>query len=115
MDNNYNGGSSFDIYQVLTVALPVLSSVITWFVARKKRKNDFLADLQSSIDLLSEKYNAALQELVTVKEQNSKLLIAQNEMKEQIDNLTKENETLKNTVDELNDRLSNVKTITRTK
>lgn len=114
MDNNYNGGG-FDIYQVLTVTLPVISSLVTWFVARKKRKNDFLADLQSSIDLLSSKYNDALKELVTVKEQNSKLLIAQNEMKEQISNLTKENETLKNTVDELNERLSNVKTITRTK
>ncbi|MFV0403646.1 MAG: hypothetical protein ACK5KV_06820 [Bacteroides graminisolvens] len=113
--DNYNGGSSFDIYQILTIILPVVSSVVTWFVARKKRKNDFLADLQTSIDLLSEKYNNALRELVEVKEQNSKLLVSQNEMKQQIALLTQENLTLKRTVDELNERLSNVKTITRTK
>lgn len=115
MDNYNNSGGGFDVYQLLAITLPVVSSVVTWFVARKKRNNDFLADLQASIDLLSEKYNDSLRELIEVKAQNSKLLIAQNEMKEQIENLTKENETLKSTVDELNERLSNVKTITRTK
>lgn len=113
MENYNNGGSSFDIYQLLTVLLPIVSSVVTWYVARKKRNNDFLADLQRSIDLLSGKYNEALEELVAVKEQNSKLLIAQQEMKFQIAELKRENGVLKGTIDELNKRLEGVKTITR--
>ena len=41
-------GSSFDIYQLLALTLPVASSVVTWLGARK-RDNDFLADLQKSL------------------------------------------------------------------
>jgi len=111
--DNYNNGSGTDIFQWLTILLPILSSAVTWFVARKKRNNDFLSDLQSSIDLLSEKYNAALQEIVIVKEQNSTLIITQKEMKLQIAELKRENGVLKGTIDELNKRLEGVKTITR--
>lgn len=113
MENYNNGGSSFDIYQLLAITLPVVSSAVTWIVARKKRNNDFLADLQNSIDLLSDKYNATLRELVEVKEQNSKLLISQKDMQVQMIELKRENGELKSTIDELNERLSGVKTITR--
>lgn len=106
-------GSSFDIYQLLALTLPVASSAVTWLVARRKRDNDFLADLQKSIDLLSEKYNNALQEIVMVKEQNSQLLITQKNMQYQIAELKRENGELKSTIDELNERLAGVKTITR--
>jgi len=112
MQEDYNSGSS--MIEWLTVLLPVLSSVVTWWVMRKKRKNDFLADLQSSIDLLSDKYNSSLQDLIIVKEQNAKLMIAQDQMKNQIETLSKENAALKETIDELNTRLTGVKTITRT-
>ncbi|MFA6729077.1 MAG: hypothetical protein WCS17_12815 [Prevotella sp.] len=108
---DYNSGTSFSTY--LAIILPVVSSVVTWWVARKKRNNDFLAELQDSIDLLSQKYNDALQQLVEVRGQNSELLISQKEMKVQMDELKRENSVLKKTIDDLNERLSNVKTITR--
>ena len=52
--------------QILTWALPsgFLSSVVTWLVTRRQRNNDFLASLQKSIDLLTEKYTETLNENV---------------------------------------------------
>lgn len=104
-----------DIYQMLAFGLPPITSVVTWFVTRKQRNNAFLSDLQASIDLLSDRYNAALEELVKVKEQNVQLITNQNELKAQIQEMAKENNMLKDTVDELNKRLEGIKTITRTK
>lgn len=104
-----------DIYQILAFGLPPISSAVTWFVTRKQRNNAFLSDLQASIDLLSDRYNAALEELVKVKEQNVQLITNQNELKAQIQDMAKENNMLKETVDELNKRLEGIKTITRTK
>lgn len=104
-----------DIYQILTFALPPITSMVTWFVTRKQRNNAFLSDLQASIDLLSSRYNAALEELVKVKEQNVELITNQNEMKAQMSEMSKENAQLKETVEALNQRLEGVKTITRSK
>ena len=37
------------------VLLPTVTGTIGWLAGRRKQKNDFLAEMQSSIDLLSEK------------------------------------------------------------
>lgn len=76
------------------IILPVLgsstvSSILTYVVARRKRKNDFLSELQKSIDLLSEKYGAVLRENILLKEDNAKLLASQKEMSTKIDTLNK--------------------------
>ncbi|MDR0754500.1 MAG: hypothetical protein LBF04_03840 [Prevotellaceae bacterium] len=47
---------------LITTVASALSSMATWFVARKKRNNDFIAELQSSIDLLSERNRKLLEE-----------------------------------------------------
>ena len=46
------------ITDLLTYALPsgFLAGTVTWLVSRRKRRNDMLADMQRSIDLLCEKY-----------------------------------------------------------
>lgn len=83
--------------------LPYLVSVVTgvtgWLTGRRKQRNDFLSELQSSIDLLA-KENAELVERVVC-------------MNKEIIELRKENAQLRAEVEELNARLSNVKTITR--
>ena len=45
------------ITDLLTYALPsgFLAGAVTWLVSRRKRRNDMLADMQRSIDLLCEK------------------------------------------------------------
>ncbi len=102
---------------LLTFSLPAgfLGSVVQWVFSKKKRDNDFISDLQKSIDLLSERYNATLKELIEVKEQNAELLASQKTLTIQVKALTKENDLLRKTVEELNERFTNIKTITRTK
>jgi hypothetical protein len=39
---------------ILNVAVPVFTGVIGWFAGGKKRRNDFLGNLQSSINMLSD-------------------------------------------------------------
>ncbi|MDE5731032.1 MAG: hypothetical protein K2H81_05905 [Alistipes sp.] len=75
--------------QLLTWALPsgFLSSLITWIVSRRRRNNDFLAALQRSIDLLSEKYTGTLNENIRLQADNARLLANQKIMEEKIDSL----------------------------
>ena len=62
---------------------------------RRKRRNDMLADMQRSIDLLCEKYNDVLQENVTLRREKADWLVAQQELLRKIDKLTREVEGLR--------------------
>lgn len=57
--------------------LPYLSSIITalagWLVGRRKQNNDFIADLQSSINLLADKNKALFEEKMKQMEEVSTL------------------------------------------
>lgn len=48
-------------------------SFFTWLVSLKKRKNDFISDLQKSIDLLSAKYKESVEENLKLMERNTTL------------------------------------------
>lgn len=85
-------------------ALPsgFISSLVTWLVTGKKRRNDFLKDLQNSIDLLTAKYTETLDKYTISQEENARLrlhnaqLLANQEiMAQKIDELNKK-------VDQLN-------------
>lgn len=97
----------------VTAVVSLLTAFGGWFVGRRKRNNDFLGELQNSIDLLTEKYTKTLSELIEVKEQNAKLLIGQNEMSLELKAVREENCLLKKEVEELTSQLQNVKIITR--
>ena len=85
------------ITDLLTYALPsgFLAGAVTWLVSRRKRRNDMLADMQRSIDLLCEKYNDVLQENVTLRREKADWLVAQQELLRKIDKLTREVEGLR--------------------
>jgi predicted nuclease with TOPRIM domain len=72
-----------------------LGSIATWFVARRKRNNDFIAELQASIDLLAKKNNEQLAIIVELREK-----LAQQHV--ELLNIKKENELLKTEVRKLN-------------
>lgn len=99
-------------FQFLMFALPggFVGSLITWFVNSKRRKNDFIADLQKSIDLLSGKYNNTLQELIEVKSQNVKLITNQEEMKAEMCALRNENAELREMLESLGQRVTTKRT-----
>lgn len=92
-----------------------LGSVITWLINRPKERNKFLKDLQSSIDLLSEKNSALIKEVtrlnsevIELRKENARLLSGQEELK-------RENVALKEEVTSLREQLAGIKTITKTK
>lgn len=95
-DTNYRNEP--DTYHRPTDLCPaerLLAGAVTWLVSRRKRRNDMLADMQRSIDLLCEKYNDVLQENVTLRREKADWLVAQQELLRKIDKLTREVEGLR--------------------
>ena len=92
-----------------------LTAVAGWWVGRAKQKNDFLADLQNSISLLTAENTKLLAELLDVKKQNFQLMANQEKMKIEIEQLRSENKGLREELSQLNTALANVKTITKGK
>lgn len=78
-----------------------LTSLATWMVSRRKRNNDFLGELQNSINVLTDNYTKTLNELVIVKKQNADLLVQVSELQEQLEKLKQENTQLLNKLNEL--------------
>lgn len=83
--------------ELLTYALPggFLGAAASWAVGRRKRNNDFLAEMQRSIDLLSEKYNQVLQENVLLRQEKAQWQVAQQTLLAKVDRLTREVEDLR--------------------
>ena len=73
--------------QILAFALPggFLGSVFTWIFSRRKRNNDFLRELQDSINLLSNENKEILKENVLLRRENVDLKANQEEMLVRID------------------------------
>ena len=83
--------------ELLAFALPsgFLGAAVSWFVGRRRRDNDFLAEMQRSIDLLSEKYNQVLQENVMLRQEKAQWQVAQQTLLTKVDRLTREVEDLR--------------------
>lgn len=90
--------------QILAFALPggFLGSVFTWIFSRRKQNNDFLKELQSSINLLSGENKKILEENIQLRRENIDLKANQEEMLVRIDRLTKEVERLRKTIGKRN-------------
>lgn len=84
---------------ILQFVVPIGTFIAGLFTGSRKKKNDFLADLQKSIDLLSEKNKDLVHEVVN--------------LRGEIVKLKSENTALRNEVEVLNEKLSNIKTITK--
>lgn len=107
---------NFDIIErIMDLALPVITGVAGWWTGRRKQKNDFLSDLQSSIDLLSSR-NAELVERVTTLNSTVIGLKAENaSLKAEIKAVREENQQMSDEITRLREKLDGVKTITRVK
>ena len=98
---------------LLSIILPILTAAGGWSIGSKKRNNDFISQLQNSIDLLTEKYTTTLNKLIAVEKQNADLIIGQNKMSREMSELKRENFELQKQVEILNSQLQDVKIITR--
>ncbi|MDE6446447.1 MAG: hypothetical protein K2L06_06265 [Alistipes sp.] len=83
--------------ELCAFALPsgFLGATVSWAVGRRKRNNDFLAEMQRSIDLLSEKYNQVLQENVSLRQEKADWQVSQQVLLAKVDRLTREVESLR--------------------
>ena len=90
---------------ILTTILPYVVSIGTFivglFAGKSKRNNDFLSELQTSIDLLSAKNKDLVREVI--------------HLRDEVVQLRSENAVLRREVEELSGKFSDVKTITRKK
>lgn len=78
------------VKDLLMFLLPggALGSVVTWFATRRERNVTALAKLQESIDLLTKKYSAVLDENVQLKADNAEYRANQQILEAKIDALT---------------------------
>lgn len=106
----------FDIIeQIINWGLPIITGIVGWFTGRRKRNNDFLADLQSSIDLLSKKNSELMKQVL---ELNTTVLTLTEEnaaLKLEIQAVRRENSEMSEEISRLREKLEGVKTITRVK
>lgn len=98
---------------VIGYVFSAVTGLAGWLVGRRKQANDFLADLQGSVNMLTEENAKLLRELIAVRKENAALMSNQEQMKIEIEALRQENEALRKELGELNARLDGVKTITR--
>jgi regulator of replication initiation timing len=77
---------------IIGYLLAPISGVASYFAGKKKADNDFLQNMQASIDLLAQKNKELMEEVIKLREENIQL---------------------RQEVEELNARLANIKTITK--
>lgn len=95
--------------------LPVLTGAVSWIAAqyasKNKRRSDTIKDLNTALDNLVDKYTQTLKTLTEVQKKNVELINGQNKMQVELEQLRIENAELRKEVQQLNEKLENVKTI----
>ena len=89
-----------------TYIIPLFTAAVGWLVGSRKRKNDFLKDLQASIDLLSSENRKLLADITAV---NSEIVAVRKEhaeLKASVDRLCTENSQLKVEVRQLREQVA---------
>ncbi len=104
-----------DWIALIGILIAPITALAGWFAGRRKRSNDFLHAMQDSINKLVSENAKLLDDILTVKKQNIELLIQNEVMGKKLAVLEKQNVQFKEEITELNSKLQNVKTITRTK
>lgn len=95
------------------VLLPVLTGVTGWLAGRRKRNNDFLNDLQDSINTLSAKNAELVKTVVTLNETVISLRAENAELKSEVTALRGENKQLSDEIAQLREQLGNIRSVTR--
>ncbi len=90
-----------NIITILTLLLTPVSTIVSYMVGRRKRDNDFLQQLQSSIDLLSKENSQLLVELIELKRKNIDLEAIQARMAIRQNELMQENGILRTKIEDL--------------
>ena len=92
-----------------TYIIPLLTAAIGWIVGSRKRKNDFLKDLQASIDLLSSENRKLLADITAVNSEIVAVRKENEELKASVDRLCTENSQLKDEIRQLREQIKQQK------
>lgn len=92
-----------------TYIIPLFTAAIGWLVGSRKRKNDFLKDLQASINLLSAENKRLLEEITNANAEIVAVRKENEELKASVDRLCTENSQLKDEVRQLREQLKRQK------
>lgn len=86
--------------------IPLFTAAVGWLVGSRKRKNDFLKDLQASINLLSAENKRLLKEITNANSEIVAVRKENEELKASVDRLCSENSQLKDEVRQLREQVA---------
>lgn len=89
-----------------TYIIPLFTAAVGWLVGSRKRKNDFLKNLQASIDLLSSENRKLLADITAVNSEIVAVRKENEELKASVDRLCTENSQLKVEVRQLREQVA---------
>lgn len=92
-----------------TYVIPLFTATVGWLVGSRKRKNDFLKDLQASIDLLSSENRRLLADITAVNTEIVAVRKEDEELKASVDRLCTESSQLKDEVRQLREQIKQQK------
>ena len=92
---------------LISYAAPAVTAAAGWLAGKRKRRNDFLKNMQDSIDILSMENKRLLEDLTNVNREVVALRRENGELKYSVDQLCKENVQLKDEVRNLKNRITN--------
>lgn len=92
-----------------TYIIPLFTAMVGWLVGSRKRKNDFLKDLQASIDLLSSENRRLLADITAVNTEIVAVRKEDEELKASVDRLCTESSQLKDEVRQLREQIKQQK------
>ena len=88
-----------------TYIIPTVTAAVGWFAGSRKRRNDFLQDLQASIALLSSENKKLLEDITAVNTVIVAVRKENEELKASVDRLCTENAQLKDEIRQLKEKL----------
>lgn len=92
-----------------TYIIPMFTATVGWLVGSRKRNNDFLKDLQASIDLLSSENRKLLADITAVNTEIVAVRKENEELKASVDRLCTESSQLKDEVRQLREQIKQQK------
>ena len=91
---------------LISYAAPALTAAAGWLAGKRKRRNDFLKNMQDSIDILSMENKRLIEDLTNVNREVVALRKENGELKYSVDKLCRENAQLKTEVQDLRKQLT---------
>lgn len=91
-----------DVTTITSIVLPPITAAVGWLAGTRKRRNDAIGYLQQTIDSLAAKNKEYMgqitslrAEVVKLQQENAKLQVGQAAMKAKLDEISRENATLR--------------------